>query len=347
MLFKKPFTLIGAVPSPYTRKLVALLRYRRIDYRVIWGDLKKNLDLMGISPPKVTLLPTCIIEVEEGVSAATCDTTPIIRQLEESFDSRKVIPSDPVLAFLDYLVEDYADEWCTKFMFHYRWHPEEDAKNAAKLLPILQEGVSISSDQHDIYSDYIYDRQVGRLGVVGSNKVTADLIEQSYIRTLRALDNHFEQYPFILGSRPSASDFALYGQLSQLIGFDPTPRALAHKFAPRVVSWTSLMEDQCGIETRDDEWNIDLESPTFKKLLTEIGCFYVPALLANKQAYDNDKKEWSTLIERTTWSQNTFSYQAKCLQWIRDEFCKLSDKNKQKVLQVLDGTKCKRLFSNG
>jgi hypothetical protein len=252
-----------------------------------------------------------------------------------------------VLAFLDYLIEDYADEWCTKFMFHYRWHPEEDAKNAAKLLPILQEGVSISSDQHDIYSDYIYDRQVGRLSVVGSNKVTADLIEQSYIRTLRALDNHLERYSFIFGSRPSASDFALYGQLSQLIGFDPTPRALAHKFAPRVVSWTSLMEDQCGIETRDDGWNIDLESPTFKNLLTEIGCFYVPALLANKEAHDKNKKEWFTLIDHTTWTQNTFSYQAKCLQWIRDEFYKLSDKDKQTILKVLDGTQCERLFSHG
>ena len=43
---------------------------------------------------------------------------------------------EPVAAFIDYLIEDFGDEWCTKYMFHYRWYPAEDADNAGTLLPL-------------------------------------------------------------------------------------------------------------------------------------------------------------------------------------------------------------------
>ena len=37
-------TLIGAPPSPYTRKMISLLRYRHINYEIIWGDPGTILD---------------------------------------------------------------------------------------------------------------------------------------------------------------------------------------------------------------------------------------------------------------------------------------------------------------
>ena len=43
-----PIKLIGNVASPYTRKMVAYLRYKRIPYEVIWGQPEDILQKMKI-----------------------------------------------------------------------------------------------------------------------------------------------------------------------------------------------------------------------------------------------------------------------------------------------------------
>ena len=135
MSLPNPLLLIGATGSPYTRKMVALLRYRRIPYSIIWGDPSKVLGEMGIEKPKPGLLPTFLLPNKDKELVAITDSTPIIRRLEEESNKRSVIPTDSALAFINYLLEDFGDEWCTKYMFHYRWHAKEDADNAKGLLP--------------------------------------------------------------------------------------------------------------------------------------------------------------------------------------------------------------------
>ena len=67
MLQKEKVTLIGAPPSPYTRKMIALLRYRHIPYEIIWGNPGELLAGEGpyadlnIEPPKPVLLPTFLM----------------------------------------------------------------------------------------------------------------------------------------------------------------------------------------------------------------------------------------------------------------------------------------------
>jgi len=128
--------LVGGPASPYTQKMVALLRYRRVPYSITWGDPAGMLDAMGIEKPRPIFMPTFLFNGEDGEVQAQCDSTPIIRRLEEMYPGRSVLPTNPVLSFLDYLIEDFGDEWCTKYMFHYRWYPEQDAENAAALIRV-------------------------------------------------------------------------------------------------------------------------------------------------------------------------------------------------------------------
>ncbi len=260
---KDPIVLIGSPPSPYTRKMIALLRFKQIPYKVIWGDpvqLLTSGDLanLNIDPPKPSLLPTFILENESNELSAFTDSTPLIRRFEKEYPSRNCIPINPVLSFLNYVLEDFADEWVTKYMFHYRWHFDEDIDNAGTLLP-LNQVVNLDSKSLSSFKEHIAQRQIGRLGVVGSSDVTAAAIERSYERFLNLLEEHFSQFPFLLGNRPASCDFALYGQLSQLVGFDPTSRKIAHKVSPRTVAWTNIMEDLSGLEVSDEDW-IDEDS---------------------------------------------------------------------------------------
>jgi len=340
----KRITLIGATPSPYTHKMVALLRYRHIPYNVMWGVPEEILPKMGIEPPKPGLLPTFIFDDENGEAKAVCDSTPIIRRLEGSFPGRSVLPVDPALAFIDYLLEDFADEWCTKYMFHYRWHPEADADNAGTLLP-LGYSVSLPTEQHKQFKQHFTQRQISRLYVVGSNDITAPIIDASYRRFLAAMEAHLAEQPYMLGQRPGAGDFALYGQLTQLVGFDPTPRAIAHEVSARTVAWVDQMADLSGLEAQETEWKpLEQQPESLRGLLNELGRMYVPALLANARALQAGEKNWQTEIDGATWRQQTFSYQAKCLQWINQAYIELSDKDRRRVDVVLEGTGCEALF---
>jgi glutathione S-transferase len=336
--------IMGGTGSPYTKKMLAVMRYRQIPYSLIWGDPGPVLDEMGLARPKPLLLPVLVMPQLDGGDVARCDSTPIIRDLEAIYAGRSVLPDDPAIAFLDYLIEDFGDEWCTKYMFHYRWHPAESADNASARLP-LGHNICLDSEEHRRAKEDFARRQIDRLYVVGSNEMTAPVIDRSYRRFLAIMEAHLATQPFILGNRPGVGDFAIYGQLSQLVGFDPTPRAIAHDVSPRAVEWVDLMEDQSGLESDDQAWNDVGDLPdTLRELLKEIGRVYVPAMLRNAAAIAAGESEWETEIDGTTWSQKTFPYQAKCLRWLNQQYDALDVDSRTRVDAALKGTGCERLI---
>jgi hypothetical protein len=81
-----------------------------------------------------------------------------------------------------------------------------------------------------------------------------------------------------------------------------------------------------------------------KPLLGEIGRFYAPFLLANAKAVMAGDDAFETEIDGRPWSQPTFHYQAKCLQWIREIFGTLPPDDKLRAHTLLEGTGCEPLL---
>jgi len=341
-LSSEVLTIVGAPGSPYSRKLRAVLRYRRIPF--VWVQAG-GPESRGLPKPRVELLPQLILRGKDGALEAHVDSTPLIRELESLHPGRSVIPTDPVIAFLDALLEDYADEWLTKAMFHYRWAFAPDIAKASAILPRWRKTDQPESQALELGKMFA-DRQIGRLGVVGSNATTGKAIEESYRRLLRLLAAQLERSRFVMGGRPGAADFGLFGQLTQLAGFDPTPTATALELAPRVVAWVEVFEDLSGLEPAERDWiTRDSLPETLRALLAEVGRVYAPFLLANAAALARGASRVECTIDGQPWVQDPFPYQGKCLQWLRDARAALTAGDRSAVDAALAGTGCETLFA--
>lgn len=331
--------IVGAPGSPYSRKLRAVLRYRRIPHAWVQMGSRESRELPR---PRVELLPQLVFP---GAREAVTDSSPLIRRLEAEYAGRSVIPDDGVVGFLDALLEDYADEWLTKAMFHYRWAFAPDVAQAAAILPRWRR-IDEPEEAAVAAGKTFAERQIGRLGVVGSNATTAPVIEDSYVRLLALLDARLREAPFVFGARPAVSDFGLYGQLTQLAGWDPTPRAIALDRAPRVVAWVDLVEDLSGLELCSDGWiSRGAIPPSLRALFAEVGRVYAPFLLANADALARRADRVECEIDGRPWVQKPFPYQGKCLAWLREGYSALAAGDRAAVDDVLKGSGCETLFA--
>ena len=178
------------------------------------------------------------------------------------------------------------------------------------------------------------------------NDTTAVVIEDSYKRFLTCLNDHLRLFPYIMGRRPGAADFGCLGQLTQLVQFDPTPTKVAVADFPRVHAWVSKMEDLSGAEVTDDGFIDSSDVPTtFRDLLCEVGRTYVPVMLANANALENSLTTVETVVEGKPWVQEPFPYQGKCLQWLRIEYARLSEEDRQRLDSILADTGCEALLA--
>lgn len=330
------YRIFGGLGSPYSMKMRAILRYRRLPH--VWVQLNDR-NAYEIANVKPAVIP--VIKFPDG--QLHNDSTPMIFALERLHPhARSILPDDEGQAFLACLLEDMADEWGTKMMFHYRWFRERDQKQMSSWLA-FDRLAGRGEETIARHADNFAARQIGRMRIVGCTAKNQPLIEESARRVLALLEAHVTNEPYLFGSRPSLADFAWMGQLSQL-AVDPTPADLMRATAPFTFRWLAQLDDASGVEGEWRDPSAPL-SPAVKGLLAMAGAVYFPFLLANSEAFARGEETFSFSALGMEYEQGTFKYQVKCLAGLRARYAALSPAARDRLDPVLSQADCLDVLS--
>jgi glutathione S-transferase len=337
------YRLYGVLGSPYAAKLRALLRYRRLPFDWLPASFDWVPELKLVRPELVGVKPRIIPVVwfpHDG--SYRVDSTVIAYDLERQHQERSILPDDPALAFLSHVLEDMGDEWLLKIAFHYRWANEADRNFTNRLIMAELLGGGVPQERIDWAAAQFRDRQISRMPLVGCLPQNAPLIAEIYRRVLDAMTRLRASSPFLFGSRPALADFGLFGALFTCRN-DPTPGAIMNERSPATLDWIYTLDEASGVE---GEWTSSvntLEDGT-KDLLRLAGETYLPFLLANAAALERGASTVSMTALGHPYEQAPFKYQARCLQWLREEFDGLSGATRTRAADVLVETGCGPAF---
>ena len=318
------YDIYGALGSPYSMKVRAAMRAKRLVHT--WTGMTAE-DRQSVMPNvRAPVIP--VIRTPDG--SWTNDSTPFLLSLEG--EGRDLLPQSPIVRFACLLLEDMADEWFMKAMFHFRWAYEDDAEWCANWLmfdTLPNAGRKAVEDA----AATIRERQISRMALVGCTPQTGPLIEASWKRICRELEAlATSSSRFLFGDRISLADLGFYGQL-KVMSVDPTPMAWLRTETPYLYRWLDHADDASGI---DGNWVADT-GPVVKNLLRIAGDTYLPFLDANASALDAGEDTFSLEIEGGTYTQGAFKYQAKCLHSLRSSWDELTTED-QDALSSMIGT---------
>ena len=331
MTTSNPYRLLGGPGSPYSLKMRALLRYRRLPHH--WIVPNSYLGTGGeLQQAGKKIIP--VLQYPQGSYWA--DSTPLAYDLERRHPTeRSILPSDPAQAFLSLLIEDMADELMCLMMFERRWGSETDLQFCARRQ--LSGWLSpMPKDAFETHVSNFIGRQTRIRGKLAGASQQA-LLHALFPEIIGALEYMLETSLFLFGSRPSLADFGLYGQLSQC-AIDPTMSQQFKQLAPRAFQWVQTMDDASGI---DGHWSSDWQQlPWLPSLLRIVGEVHLPLLVAQVQALQDGQREFSVDVRGHTWQAKVDPYKLKCLAWLRQAWAALPAASQVQLTPVLKETSC-------
>lgn len=323
-----PIRIFGSELSPYSVKVRAYARYKRIPHRWIVRNRDNMAEFQKFA--RLPLIPLVVTPEGEGIQ----DSTPILERFEALHPDPPIHPKDSALSFLSALIEEYGDEWANKPMFHFRWSREEDARSAA--VRIARENLPGAPEPEiEQVAASIVQRMVPRLRFVGSSEETRETIEGSFRRLARLLEAHLADRPYLFGGRPAFADFGLAPELFQCAS-DPTPGAWLEAHAPTVVAWARRMLDP-GAEGDFERWT-SLEPTLTPILREEVNAMFLPWSDANARALEAGDAEFTVTLEGRPFRQETQKYHAKSLAALRARYARVAGRGD--IDRVLDTTGC-------
>lgn len=227
------YRLFGAETSAYSTKMRSYLTYKGFAFEwaprtVDTEDELKRVSRFGTLPVLVT-----------SSGFAVHDTTPMMEALEADSPEPSATPADAATAFLACVLEEYADVWLAKAAFHYRWTRKKDQRLAAQRSIEEYYPAGAPGDRRAT-EDLAIENMAGQLKTMQLDGELGPVVEKSFKKFIKLLDDHLKKHLFIFGDRPSIADFAIAGQLIQMMK-DPTPAKIIEKDGEFVAKWCEFM----------------------------------------------------------------------------------------------------------
>ncbi len=304
------YRLFGLETSPFSIKVRSYLRYKKLPFD--WVSKTFGTDEEFRSLAKSEALPM-LVSPNGGIAH---DSTLILSKLEASNTTPSATPTDPACLALATLLEEYADEWLNKAMFHYRWGDAKSAKAAAaRQTELVFEGFDVEN-KADIQKSMAKSMS-GRLKTIGLNKKNGAIVEASFERFITLLNAHLEHHLFLFGGHPSTADFALAGQLSQLLLEEKSGNLIREK-APFVTAWCEFMEDPRPGAPFE---GFDAVKETLLPLIRdEVATTYVAWCLANEISISKKRKTLAADILEDELKQSVQTHSAAAFEDVKTVF---------------------------
>jgi glutathione S-transferase len=327
MSSNEKYIIYGAENSPYSIKVRSYARYKKIPHEwktdIRHGKTQKEYEKII----KLPLVPAVALPTGEGMQ----DSTPIMEYFDHKFPNSVSTHPPYELKFISILLEEFGDEWGNKWMFHYRWARPIDQRIVSLRLAFETLGDQAKDEMIVQVSDFMRKRMSGRGFAVGSNSISAPLIERSFIEGIKLLEKHLLNRSYLFGNLPSFGDFGLSSQIYQAL-LDPTAGKHLVNHAPRVVHWCTRMlapdtfecqrQSGKGMETWETWESL---SPTLLPFLKEqVGNLFLKWSSANSVCILNKRKECIVELKNYgTWKNKVGGpqkYQHKSLQVLRKKY---------------------------
>lgn len=331
--FTKPVILYGSNISYFTGKMENYFRVKNIPYELKsmqFPAFKKTMkNEVGLMQMPAVVLPD---------GRWMTDSTKMIQWFESQQPENKIMPDDPLQAFICLLLEDWADEWWWRSAMHYRWHYTEGAEFASRHLAMEL----LDSVPAPIWIKKLVLQRRQRNGYTTGDGITPNNIasvEANFKTLLKNLEIIFSNRPFIFGDRPSLADIGLSGPFFRHFALDPVPLEIIRQQAPAVLSWVSRLWNT-QIADCSGNWIAGIPED-LEPLLTEIGHIYLPYLCANIDAVNSNKKRFDIDVGGMLFKGARYSqYRVWCVSELRSHYQALPDQSKRNTRKILEKHGC-------
>ncbi len=203
----QPYTLYISAYSPYSIKACALLGWAGVHAEV------RPITLWSRQFVLKRMTGKTMVPMLRRHDWALNDSTRIGEFAIERAQ-RSLLPEESAHHALCWLLEEFADEWVSRWFIWERWHQPDNAEVLAKRVgdeltgPIPFIGARVG----EMLSRLLAER-TAQAGASGAN---AEALGRTRDRTLDRLEDLLAGEPdYLFGSTPTVADFGFYGQLEQ------------------------------------------------------------------------------------------------------------------------------------